>query len=478
MINRAIKDVLVYGLSSILTRGMSFLLIPFYTHILSPADFGVFDLITTLGALANLVVALEVSQGLSRFWPEAQGAAHQRRLASTVFFFTVFMFGVFYIAGLTFSVPIGQMLFGVTSYESALRLGFAFMAINGVYYLLINQFRWELRSKEYAVVSIVFSATLLGFTALAALWFKTGIEGLIQAQILAVSVGVLLAFALLRQSFAWQFDFRVLKDLLRFSMPLVPAGLAVFVSLYINRFALSHYGTLVDVGLYGLASRLAGVASLLIVGVQAAITPLIYQHYRDDSTPSEIARLFSGFSVVALLGCLALALFSRQILFVFASSEYQQAAVLIAILAPALLLSQMYVFAPGMAILKKTSLQLLVTLFAALVSVIGNFLLVPSMGGMGAALATLISSAAFFGAWVLVSQRLYTVPFEWRPLSISVAVYAMLVQSGYWVDEATLPMWQILLVKSGLLLAFVCVQWRIGLININKLRQLVLTGKV
>ena len=91
MLDRAIKDILIYGLSSILTRGMSFLLIPFYTSALSTEDFGAFDLILTLAALANLVVALEVSQGLARFWHDETNAERRVVLASTTMVFTLLM---------------------------------------------------------------------------------------------------------------------------------------------------------------------------------------------------------------------------------------------------------------------------------------------------------------------------------------------------------------------------------------------------
>ena len=83
-----------------------------------------------------------------------------------------------------------------------------------------------------------------------------------------------------------------LRAMLRFSAPLVPAGLAVFISLYINRFALNHFGSLEDVGHFGIGSRIAGLVALLILGIQAALTPLVYQHYREPQTPGQIARLF------------------------------------------------------------------------------------------------------------------------------------------------------------------------------------------
>src|SRR5471030_3242776 len=139
---------------------------------------------------------------------------------------------------------------------------------------------------------------------------------------------------------------------------------------------LIHFGSLEDVGLFGIGSRIAGLSALLILGIQAALTPLVYQHYREPETPHQVARLFGWFTAVALAGCLFLAVFARDLLAIFATAEYIRGASLVVFLAPALLLSQMYIFAPGIAIRKKTIWQLWVTLLSAAVSAAGNWLLV------------------------------------------------------------------------------------------------------
>ncbi len=66
MLKAVLRDSLVYGLASVLSKGLAIFLLPLYTRVLSPGDYGAYDLLITLGALANVVVALEVAQGLAR----------------------------------------------------------------------------------------------------------------------------------------------------------------------------------------------------------------------------------------------------------------------------------------------------------------------------------------------------------------------------------------------------------------------------
>lgn len=478
MLDRALKDILIYGLSSILTRGMSFLLIPFYTSALSTEDFGAFDLILTLAVLANLAVALEISQGLARFWHDEKSLQARVVLASTTLIFTLLMYILFSAVCLVFSEQLSSLLFTTHSYVMFFEVGIVYVFFNGIYYLLINQFRWELRSKEYAAISLIYSLGLLGATALATLVLKQGLMGIIAAQAAASFFGVLICLGRLKQSFSLTFDYTVLRNLLQFSIPLVPAGLAVFVNLYINRFALSQFGSLSDVGLYSLANRIAGITTLLLIGVQAAITPLIYQNHAKASTPGEIATLFNGFATVALLLCLGLSLFSGEVILLISGPEYTDSAPLIAILAPAVLLSQLYVFAPGMAIAKKTRLQLTVTLVAAVVSLIANWVLVPLFNIHGAAFATLLSSITFFGLWLRYSQTLYPVPFNWRPVIIALVLYIVLLGLGEIINHCRLDMMLTFGLKAVLVLAFVLVLMPLDLFKVSTIKQLLSKGKV
>ena len=99
MIRTFARDALVYGAATVLTRATSLIVVPIYTRFLSPADYGVIDLLTIASNLMLLTVALEISQAVARFIPEAMRrtrwrsrprrlcspSAHTRHLASLVF---------------------------------------------------------------------------------------------------------------------------------------------------------------------------------------------------------------------------------------------------------------------------------------------------------------------------------------------------------------------------------------------------------
>jgi O-antigen/teichoic acid export membrane protein len=472
LIRSLIKDTFIYGAAAIFSKGLMILLLPIYTRVLSTTDYGAYDLFVTIFVLANLIVAFEISQGLARFWVDEQDTRTRNCLASTALWFSVFMYGFFTATTLLFSSELNDWLLGDARFLDSFRLGVVFITFNGIYYLLLNQFRWELRSREYALISIAYALLTLISASVFCIWQDMGLRGVMLAQLFAALLTVLLSLWLLRRTFGLEFDANKLLGMLRFSSPLVPAGLAVFISLYLNRFALNHFGSLEDVGFFGVGSRIASLAALLILGIQAALMPMVYQHHRDPQTPRNIARIFGWFSGVALVGCLFLGVFASELLMLFATPKFMAGAELVIVLAPSLLISQMYIFAPGIAIAKKTHWQLWVTLFSAVVSIASNWILVPIWGIWGATLSAMLSSLVFFVSWLYLSQRLYWIPYDWRALTAASLAFVVCGSAGALLEQQGLDFVQSLLVKSALLIVLICTVVACGLIPLRDIYAL------
>lgn len=465
MFKAALRDSLVYGLAAALSRGLAIFLLPLYTRVLSPGDYGAYDLLITLGALANMVVALEISQGLARYWADAGEQAARVRLASTSLWFSILMYALFLAIGLLAAKQLNAMVLGDYRYLDAFRLGVGFIAVNGIYYLLLNQLRWELRSRAYALISVAYALFTLLFTLVFCMWLRLELLGVMLAQLLAALLAGLLCLWLLRKTFGWMFDMNLLRAMLRFSAPLVPAGFAVFISLYVNRFALSQLASLESVGHFGIASRIAGIAALPLLGIQAALTPLVYKHHRDPQTGNQVSKLFSLFVSLALLSCLILSFFSRELLVVLGTTQFMPGAELVRVLAPALLLSQMYIFAPGIGIYKKTNVQLLVTVYSAATSIFGNLLLVPLWGTWGAGIATLLSSLVFFVGWLLHSQKLYPIVYAWREVLAAIASFIFCLSMDVILQTLNFKYFYEIVFKLIIILIFIVAMLASGLVK-------------
>lgn len=466
MIRAFLKDSVIYAIPALLSRGISIFLVPLYTRVLSAADYGSFDLLIAFSSFVSLVVALEISQAVARFYTGTEDKNYKVSYASSALWFTVFCYLVFSVVALAFSKPLSVFVMGRDGLVHIFQLGILYISLNAIFSLVQNQFRWELKGKNYAIASLLLSfSSALGAVVLA-YFMKLGLFGLVWGLILGTMIGTLYGLWNLRTSYRLQFDMARVREMLVFSVPLVPAGLAVVASIYIDRIMISYLMTIDDVGLFGVGVRLASIVGLLMVGFQGALTPLVYTYHRNPETPAHLAKIFRYFSAFALLLCAGVSIFAKDILKFMTSPEYYSAATVVAFLAPAALLAQMYIFAPGIGIAKKTHLMIWINLSGLVVSVLLSWFLIPLYGIEGAGVSTLISYIFVFAAYMCSSQLYYPVPHSWFSILVSCLLCCVTVATVLWLDFLGWERWFFNVVSLALLLtAFI----GLGLIKMEEL---------
>jgi O-antigen/teichoic acid export membrane protein len=469
VIRRFLRDSAIYGLSAVIGRGLNLLFVPFYTRVLTPSDYGIFDIATVFLSFVSLTVALEISQALARFLPDAERDEERISIASTALLFTLASYAVFAVVAFVAAEPIGQLLFADEAPPGFMTIVIVAALVSGVFYLVLNQLRWQLLPIQYAVANLVFAVVSIALTVVLVLALRMGVSGVVIGQVGGTLAGLAVAWRYASPLYRLQLDTTLLGQMLAFSLPLVPSSIGVFVTLYIDRIAIRSLMTFTDVGLFGIGFRVATIVSLLTIGFQTAITPLIYSRYREELFPGELARMFRSYLALAVLMATTLAVFAREILTVLTTPEYVAGAVVVPFLSAAILLSTMYVFAPGLAIAKRTGFTSVLSIGGAVANTILNFALIPVLGIIGAALATLIANAAVFAGYMVTSQRIYPVPHRWGPLALAVVVAA----AAYGVSTlAGDPSVTSFLLKAGIIVATAAAMVAIGLVRVHEVRAL------
>lgn len=474
MIERLLRDGAVYAVAALVSRGAAFVVVPIYTRLLDARNYGALDLILTAGLLINLVVALEVGQGLAREWSEQPGETERRRLGSTALGFTALAHAAFLALALAASAPLAQALLGSRDYVPELRAGLVFIAANAVFLHLQDQFRWRMRARAYAAASALHAALTLALGTGGGV--ALGLQGILWGQALAAGAAAACCLALLRGQLGAGIDRTLLARMLRFSLPLVASGVTMFIAFQANRFLLSGIASLAELGLFGVGQRVAALTLLLAIGLQGALTPLVYRHHAEPGVPAELARLFEGFAGVAAIACLLLAVFARELIGWIATPGFVAAAPLLAWLAPAAVLGQMYIFAPGIAIERKTHWQLALTAASAALALALNLASIPRWGALGAAVSNLAAACIFLGLWVAASQRVYPLPLRWGRIAAVAAAYAVLAWFGVTIDGQGWSAPAAAAAKGATVALLAALVGRTGLVRWRSLFALVLPG--
>jgi O-antigen/teichoic acid export membrane protein len=437
MLKQFFKDSFLYGIAGLLSRGISIILLPLYTRILSPVDFGIIDLVVVFASFVNVLVPLGISSGIARYYPDAGSENEKISYASSALWFTVAAYAVFALAAFSGADALTVLLLGDLKWRLFFQLGIISIITNGIFYFFQNLLRWQLQSRIYILSSMASTLITAAVAVFAVIVMRWGVVGIIVGQIAGASAGSMIAWYANRGVYSFRFDLNHLKLMLVFSIPIVPALIGEFVTNYIDRIAIRSLLSITDLGLYGIGFRFASVVSLLMMGFNSSLTPLIYNNYKKESTPHDIARIFRFFLILALPLLLIISLFAREILLLFTTPQYYSAWKIIPILSLAFLLLTLYNFAPGMDINKKTKLIAAIHLFTAFLNTALNFFLIPFFGIIGSALATMLSALFSFVSYMIMSQRLYFVPHNWLRILSATVLGVMFALSGVFIFPAS-----------------------------------------
>jgi len=452
MIRALFKDSAIYTVPSILMHGLPLLLLPLYSRVMGAADFGRLELIVIFSGFVNLIVAFEISQAVARFYGSEYRESVKREFASTALWFMLAFYLFFFVVSFCFASEFSYVVMGEKGLEQIFLVVLLYVGVNGIFNFMQNQFKWELRSRKYAAASIL--VTLVTVIGVVAFSYKLGwgLEGVLLGMLFGVSSGVVYSVINLKKSFVLFFSKQHLFNMLKFSMPLVFSGIAVWGGLYVDRIMINILMTVDDVGVYGVGYRLASIVGLIIVGFQGALMPLIYAHHHKHETSNELAVVFRWFVVFALHIFLGIHFFSEWIVRLFTTEEFYDSVGVIVYLVPSILLHRMYIFAPGIGLEKRTMLVLLISLLGVLVNFGLNYLFIPLFGTVGASISTLIAGSLVFLLYMMFSQRFYYVPHEWLQIILFVGVGALLA----YVIPYIFMWWgnQIIISVAGLFLMF------------------------
>lgn len=411
MIKRFLKDSVLYTLAGLFTKGIGFIMLPIYLSYLSKAEFGLFDYLITIGMVVTVIITLELAQSVVRFVPEhAHDVNVQRQYMSTALTFLVVGYVALAVFVFLLKDAIGPLILDSPFEDSNILLWatLAYFSMSLMYVTTVFQ-RAMLQSKQATIASAGCAATTACVSWVLLAQFELGFYGVIFGLIIGqLSVGLINGI--------YQFNnikakpsLIALKEMLLFSGPLVFSSIGVIAATFVDKVMIKEMMTLADLGEYGVAARFASVLTLVMVGIQSALAPLVYTNHNDPHTRVKLLKLLKGYLLLGSLGVLVLYFLSPLLIQVLIGEGYERVYLLLPLLALAVVIQGGYAFFPGLSIVKKTSLLAVLNLFVGVINIGLNLLFIPRFGLYGAAVATLCSGLLYFVLNAYFSEKYYPI---------------------------------------------------------------------
>ena len=295
--------------------------------------------------------------------------------------------------------------------------------------------------RPWGYIGITIAQSLLAaiLVLTAVLVFDHGIMGFFLGTA-AASIGVAgLGWFLIREYLTFE---RLHVDwwpqLVRFGAPLVPAGLAMYFMTTADRWFVSYYHGEEALGIFAVGAKFALLMAVGVETFRKAWWPIAMDAMHSDDGPETfrmISRLYMGLGVAAVI---ILTLLSPWLVRFLTAPTFHSAWPIVGILAWQSLFYGFFLIASaGIWKAEKTYLNLYLMGGAAIVGLLLNWLLVPAYGGVGAAIATVITYFGWIVASMVMSERLWLVSFPLKLFFVQVVVAAGIVAWYLMTDITT-----------------------------------------
>jgi len=439
---------------------LGFISFPVFTRIFSVADYGTINLITNIVLLLTVISKFGFQHSVQRYYPDGASANQEsmRSYFSTLFYSTgglALILSAFFVA----SVFLGLGRFFGVNAGGTLILACSLVAIRSLRSMQMNLMQIEHKTRLFNGVDIFQKAATIALScALLFFWQKT---------LFAFFLGVVIVEGIVLMQY-WPilarrdlislraFDFSFLRTAIAFSMPLMAAEISWVVLDSGDRFFIQHYMGLQALGFYAAAYGIAiYLQDVMMAPLQLALFPICMKVWNNDgkeATQNFLSRSLDQFLLAAVAVVCVAIVTARDVIVLLASKKFQEAHGLLPYLVIGLVLSAVTIFfRPGLMIYKRASRIASATFYACVLNIVLNMILLPRIGLVGAAIATMISYAAI--VVFLAYQSLGVLPYKLEPMAF--ARYCIVGGAAAWL-VLQIPIESPLLsaiVKASLILA-------------------------
>jgi O-antigen/teichoic acid export membrane protein len=315
--------------------------------------------------------------------------------------------------------------------------------------------RVEEKPGIYITTNIIRLIVILAATIYFLKYEHKGLTGIYEAQIIGNVLFLLITSKYIFRNMEFRFSGPILKDIIRFSLPLALAGLSNVLLVVFDRYVLNYKSTLLNVGIYTQGYKIANTTKVFIISsVQLALAPAIFKiMYRPDHKII-YSKIMIWFTIAVVYFSLFLSLFGLEVTKVFTTATiYWDAYKLIPIFCLGITFSMLKdVSITGLQITKRTRIIGLMLTIIAIFNLGINLLFVPLWGIYGAAFSSLISQLVFFIVLYFYAQKHYPIPYRLDKVGIIIISGIILYLIGSLINDKTLELRVI--VKTIALLLF------------------------
>lgn len=478
-LKKTMINTLIYGLSIILTKGVSIILTPYYSKTLNQAsDYGILTYFLVAIAAVSVVLPLGLETAYFNFVSKKK----IDNIEGKMYFIHL---AIALLAGFgfwTFSSELAWLITHSSGFESYFLVTIGILLFDLLCVIPFAQLRKEQKSIKFGLINIIYVSVTLLLNILFLVYIPKwqpqvswlsffDSSKLVYYVLLSTLAGSVVKFVLLlpqvvKYKLQWsKVDF---KQFFNYSLPIMIGGMAYVINEMIDREFIKNMLDNADTasGIYSMNYKVAGLLMIMITGYRLGVEPFVFKMAGNTKAKTTYAFLLKALTVLMTFAALGI-LFNKDLIQTYftADAEYHPGFVVVPPLLLAMIFSGMYYnLSVWYKIENKTRYGMYFSIIGALVTIVFNWLFVPKYGYIACAWVTFLCYFVMSLLSYVLGQKHYKIPYDLGRIFIYLGLGIGLYYLGLQLNEVHI------LLDNTLLVVFLAVAFLLEKNEINKLK--------
>ncbi|WP_433895541.1 polysaccharide biosynthesis C-terminal domain-containing protein [Sphingobacterium mizutaii] len=445
VVKKFVSDTMIYGLSTILSRMLGFLMTPFFTSKFPTSIYGIFTNLFSYASMLNAVIAFGMETTFFRYLQKED--VEKDRVFDNSFLITLFTTAIFLLSVFTFTEPIAHFLSegnNVPDYIMYVKFFALIIAADAIAVVPFAKLRAGGRPIRYGLVKlinilvfIVVNFILLAwlpewnknsefFRDISAGWFREGWLGNVFIANLVASVVTLLLLIPQIMGFRFRLDNKLIKSMLSYSFPILIANISFIINenldkIMFPRLIPGEQGDS-DLGIYGAVAKIAIFLNLFVTAFRLGAEPFFFSYSKNENARKTYATIMDYFVIAMIVVMIGISANLDWLKYFIPGSKdnlgaYWSGLFIVPILLFNYVLLGIYM---NLSIWYKLSDQtrygLYISGIGATITIVLNLILIPRYSYLGAALSTTFTYLVMVSLSYIWGQQNYSIPYNTKKI--------------------------------------------------------------
>jgi len=414
-----LKQTVYYGLSSVIARVLNFLLVPLYTYIFIPEQYGI---ISEMYAYAVFIMILSTLSIETAFFKFSNKPTIKDNVASNSSFLLLVSSTILILLAIFFVDPISKIIGGTqfTDYRNYIFYFLIILSVDTLCVIPFAQLRLKERARRFATVKVInilvnilfnlYFYLYLGYTKIDYVFISNLLSSIVTFLILAPSIN------------NFSFDLQLSKKMMKYSFPLIIAGFAYAVNETADKILiknLTNQNPLEQLGIYSACYKLSIFMILFIQAFRLAAEPLFFNYQKKTNSKKIYAQLMRFYFFISMLLFLMISLNIDYLKLLISDSSYHTGLHIIPIiLLGHICLGAYYNLSLWYKLTDQTKYGAYISIFGCIITLSVNIIFLPNYGYISAAWATFLCYISMMLISFFLGKKKYPIPYNVKSICL------------------------------------------------------------